>query len=95
MKKNNMQDIVITGNWDGQPIWRPKTSTERLSEALERQMQRRHIELEQEKVDKIEALLKEKQPLNYAWNKLEEVHGFDGDRTGIDVAGREFDNKSR
>lgn len=31
-----MQDIVITGEWDGKPIWRPKTSSEKLSEELEK-----------------------------------------------------------
>ena len=33
----NKNDIVITGEWDGQPIWREKTSGEKLLEAIEKE----------------------------------------------------------
>lgn len=36
-----MNDKVITGSWDGLPIWRWKTSGERLAEELENEMLKR------------------------------------------------------
>lgn len=30
-----MNDIIITGSWDGQPIWRYKTAQEKLLEAIQ------------------------------------------------------------
>ena len=30
----NKNDVVVTGEWDGQKIWREKTPEEKFSEAL-------------------------------------------------------------
>lgn len=31
------KEIIITGEWDGQPIWRQKTAGEKLVELLEQE----------------------------------------------------------
>ena len=34
MNMNNTADVVITGHWDGQPIWRRRTANEKLEVIL-------------------------------------------------------------
>jgi hypothetical protein len=41
---------IITGNWDGEPIWRPKTSSEKLIEALDEEMKVK-VEKERDEYD--------------------------------------------
>lgn len=40
------RDIIINGEWDGQPIWREKTLGERLLEAIEENIRNKQNEHE-------------------------------------------------
>lgn len=37
-----MKPIVITGNWDGQPIWREKTMGEILADEIDKDLARKN-----------------------------------------------------
>lgn len=41
---NNNSDIVITGSWDGQPIWRKRTAQEKLAYEVWKNEQERNKE---------------------------------------------------